>query len=128
MKPVAVIISWILVLIICATVSFCGCGQITTPVVDSGTDISVDATVIDNIGGPGEDGPSTIDGTHPDTNVSCVSGCVPVCGDSQLSSGCRGCPMVDGGSAIMACGPQGFQLCCRFTLQGAYCSGADICQ
>lgn len=58
----------------------------------------------------------------------CASGCVPTCGSSASSTGCRACPAGDGGSSVMACGPEGFQVCCRFQDGRPYCSGATLCQ
>lgn len=106
-----------------------GCGDIRTVSLGSG---DVDASVSDDsahysdvANDHGEDLSTMGEASTP----TCVSGCVPTCGASATSVGCLACPTSDAGAAVMACGPQGFQVCCRYVQSGiGYCSAKDLCQ
>jgi len=78
---------------------------------------------VDGIGGAGAGGAAA---------PTCEPGCVPACGQGPLDSNtaaCRACTVVDGGNTLEACGPQGSQVCCRFSTTGLpYCGHLELCQ
>jgi hypothetical protein len=58
-------------------------------------------------GSSGSSGTTGTGGTGGD-----VCACIPTCGASPSSAGCVACTRPDGGAAVCACGPQGYQSCC----------------
>lgn len=118
---IAITIGWLIFFVALIVFGLMGCGDVTAqpPIPDASTDTVTSTDSVDSA-----------DLREPaDATLSCVPGCVPICGTSADSTGCRACPTVDGGAPVMACGPQGFQVCCRYDVTGvAYCSGKVLCQ
>jgi len=111
----------------------CGCGNINTAAADAGVGgagvggAGVGGAGVGGVGGAGTGGAAAPDASSP----TCEPGCVPACGQGPTSTdtpACRACTVVDGGNTLEACGPQGSQVCCRFSPSGLpYCGHLELC-
>jgi len=110
-----------------------GCGTISSGAPDAGVGgagvggAGVGGASVGGIGGAGAGGSAAPDASNP----TCEPGCVPACGQGPTSTdtpACRACTVVDGGNTLEACGPQGSQVCCRFSHSGLpYCGHLELC-
>lgn len=125
-------------LAICLSVVL-GCGEVfvystldagteTMATMDSGVDGSTTETAPWRKGV--KDGATeSYESSDSTTTVSCVAGCIPTCGVSSTSDGCRACTAVDAGYPSQSCDPQGFSVCCRYAPSGLpYCQSTEVCQ